>query len=1025
MACSVNMFFGERLLANGTFEIFMSEQDQVYIENYDCTMISKALGLNFTDFTLTEEELLATASMSCWTSYIGTPTANQTELFGYKVFESLFGADGLAKLRDLVADNFEDLALNQNTGAMNSHMNSIAKEDAAVNIPKLEQAHAWISSIHSDFYGKQYLIQIGDDTAGVCIKDRFGNIPAGNIKIESEGGLYYSSDSPASGGAWPNAGQVQVLGLNVGSETLLFQESDNRIGAFVKLSDYKNVSKYNHTWEVDLSSLSDDNFYKQGEDLFIKAGLSDALYQYDNKQYILLEMSAVPRLQIKGDGELCPANLMSQGAIAVMALFESHYSDVDTALQDIFCDDPNNTKNGTVPNRSAFNVLNSNKPSIVPDNFICPMKSNLFVYGPWFHQTNPVGGTIVDPNKELCPWRFSDGNDDGYTRMDVYGNLIANDGPRGLQKQESGSITVAALPSYNLGHIVAQNAATLTDISISIGESGYTTTYNFQTYTPKFGSPGRALKDLWSKSYQSMSYLNKYFKDQKLELNKLINNNDIRLQDAQARRFDVDGAVSSGVSEDAGKGATTSSSSPGVILFSGFFYRDKEDNAQGGADSHDGSSVEMTPCSKCRDSTTDQNIPEKSVDSDGNILQNRPFSMLEKAYSWEHIKENTFKRLALSSLDLIFGGISTKTQEDQEAELPRLSLYTNYDADYSEWSDKEDDEDPGRPPKSRPRLEIPPFEFMNELEYDLPIHQQYLNSVTSGTMLSSWDDRSNSSTKGFIAYLISAGETYEDFKLTILDENETDRQEFDNFRYNALRGPLTLQSWGYDTSGKPIPNAIDSANNTERGKFRRKGLKDKFLKDWLENPKSWPVGPIDLRWDRERGVWVSPPANKIVVARLTQNLNKFGVAEAELIDPEAGSASFYEYYDIWDKDGRNIKVALTKTKIKVYDFLGIDLCKCDHVYAYYDDNRYIVLESSRAYKDPNELCCTTATPVPSPHTTIPTSCWCNLECLQTLKGYQEGKHQALVHKSETGGPDCLVWEDIVECYTPPPEHFIE
>ena len=132
--------------------------------------------------------------------------------------------------------------------------------------------------------------------------------------------------------------------------------------------------------------------------------------------------------------------------------------------------------------------------------------------------------------------------------------------------------------------------------------------------------------------------------------------------------------------------------------------------------------------------------------SDG-ITQNRPFSMLEKAYSWEHIKENTFKRLALSSLDLIFGGISTKTQDDQEAELPRLSLYTNYEADYLEWSDKEDDDDPGRPPKSRPRLEIPPFEFMNELEYDLPIHQQYLNSVTSENMLISLYDSTNKSTK--------------------------------------------------------------------------------------------------------------------------------------------------------------------------------------------------------------------------------------------------------------------------------------
>jgi len=268
--------------------------------------------------------------------------------------------------------------------------------------------------------------------------------------------------------------------------------------------------------------------------------------------------------------------------------------------------------------------------------------------------------------------------------------------------------------------------------------------------------------------------------------------------------------------------------------------------------------------------------------------------------------------------------------------------------------------------------------------------------------------------------------TDEDYKLTHLDEDEQNRQASENFRYNILRGPLSLQAWGYDTSGKPIPNAVDSAVETEQGKFRRKGLQDKFLKNWLENPKTWPAGPIDLRWDRERGVWVAPPANKIVVARLLGNLKKYGVVEAELLNPDGGGVSFYEYYDIWDKDGKNVKKSIEKAKIKIYDFLGIELCKCDTVYAYYDDNRYIVLESSRAYQDPNEACCPTTTatpPVSQPTVPTPTSCWCNLECLQTLKGYKEGKHQALVHNAATQGPDCLMWEDIVECHTPPPNFY--
>mgnify|MGYP003331434113 CR=1 FL=1 len=62
--------------------------------------------------------------------------------------------------------------------------------------------------------------------------------------MEAEGGLYYASDMPSNSGAWPNPGQTQVLGLNIGNETFLFHESDNRIGAFVKIAEYENLDRF-------------------------------------------------------------------------------------------------------------------------------------------------------------------------------------------------------------------------------------------------------------------------------------------------------------------------------------------------------------------------------------------------------------------------------------------------------------------------------------------------------------------------------------------------------------------------------------------------------------------------------------------------------------------------------------------------------------------------------------------------------------------------------------------------------------
>lgn len=77
------------------------------------------------------------------------------------------------------------------------------------------------------------------------------------------------------------------------------------------------------------------------------------------------------------------------------------------------------------------------------------------------------------------------------------------------------------------------------------------------------------------------------------------------------------------------------------------------------------------------------------------------------------------------------------------------------------------------------------------------------------------------------------------------------------YRAMALRGPLILAGWGFDTDNKPVPNA--------GGEY---GTQLAFEKDWLRKPHTWKVGPVDLRWDHRRQVWTAPAEKKIVWARL-------------------------------------------------------------------------------------------------------------------------------------------------------------
>jgi hypothetical protein len=99
-----------------------------------------------------------------------------------------------------------------------------------------------------------------------------------------------------------------------------------------------------------------------------------------------------------------------------------------------------------------------------------------------------------------------------------------------------------------------------------------------------------------------------------------------------------------------------------------------------------------------------------------------------------------------------------------------------------------------------------------------------------------------------------------------------------NHRFFALRGPLTMHSWGYDTEGYPVPNMADeplvdaqgnlirdSGNNNSivvkgqrlvNGKWSKQIYRERtFYKGWAQLPGTWPVGPIDLRWDRDAKVW--------------------------------------------------------------------------------------------------------------------------------------------------------------------------
>ena len=214
----------------------------------------------------------------------------------------------------------------------------------------------------------------------------------------------------------------------------------------------------------------------------------------------------------------------------------------------------------------------------------------------------------------------------------------------------------------------------------------------------------------------------------------------------------------------------------------------------------------------------------------------------------------------------------------------------------------------------------------------LPIRQSYLDfladPVSNTTLLS--DDRANSSTSGHdvesvarksISWLQSNQPSGSNSMMLHL-QGSAGGTYADDYRYLATRGPIVMQGWGYDLQGKPVPNASgDSGGSFSTGG----GLTDKFKENWLSDAREWPVAPIDLRFDRQRGVWTIPPSFRLYQVQVQ---GSGGIPAGQ--DGQATVIKSKD--DLYDAQGSGI----SNPVITVENWSTSSLTSGDKALAYYD-----------------------------------------------------------------------------------------
>ena len=620
--------------------------------------------------------------------------------------------------------------------------------------------------------------------------------------------------------------------------------------------------------KLDLRGLSQDEIVQIGNNTWLKIEVDEKVYLVNNDPHAVIRFGNMCTATVCDDQQdLRPGLNMfinNQESSAGGSTGEGSQPKAQSLSSSINNNRQDLKTAGNAVDAPSIDAFTFFPAAVKPAAAVVPMRSNIRTYGPYASPNFSIscGGTQVETNTDLAPWVFG-----STALMNNAGQSIANSSAIGLVKAETGSITIPGLPTSEftgLGVALGGAGPTLSSMSFNFGSGGVSTSYEFKTYTPKFGGINRHLIDRIKDIARNRREQIKFLRGNQIAQNKI------------SRKLKNVNKVNQ---EAAGPGGTLQRIVVGEI----YNYNKLGEDEYGQR-----TVVGIDPLRK---------------------------SVKEMTYDYE--------KKAYVSLDALYGPVS----KDGDGDLPRY-------ANFYEGLHKASPQSP-QPPFTTGEYNLPTLD-----QYHLNINQDYTDPFTNP--FGSEEHHHEGAGKGHVIDLVGR-EQEVPVSGMITNFYNDDEGYADDYRFLGMRGPIILHSWGYDLEGKPIPNAADTDASTKEGNFTNQNLQDKFLKNWLQKPASWPVAPIDFRFDRKRGLWVTPPGYKVVVAKLEEDLVAYGTAKATLIN----------FGDIlYDKDGNEIQASdenTSEAKIQIEERIGESYSYGTKAYCYYDtySAKYIIIHATQ------------------------------------------------------------------------------
>lgn len=223
-----------------------------------------------------------------------------------------------------------------------------------------------------------------------------------------------------------------------------FRNPDGRFRCFVKYDEIK---------DTDLSGIPPQSSVVDNEALYVEAS-ADPQILFEDKPYALVTLPGVLTQQ----SIECMGDPTAIGAL--MGTTAEKY------------------------NKSAsreFMPFAISPDVVAPTDVAIPLQSNIFTYGPWF-AAGAKGKVLFEHDSGLTPWDYGD-----YNTMNQAGSAKVANAITNQQFAETGVLEMTGTPICSLGDVLQSGGPNVTNVDVKVTPQGVTTSYRFQTYTPRFG----------------------------------------------------------------------------------------------------------------------------------------------------------------------------------------------------------------------------------------------------------------------------------------------------------------------------------------------------------------------------------------------------------------------------------------------------------------------------------------------------------------------------------------------------------